>query len=112
MKIVFTLAGNGPEQTMDRRFGRAPGFLLHDTETGERQFVANDGIEAAHGAGIKAAETIANLGAQVLVTGDCGVKAMHVLRQAGIKVYSTDAATADEALAAFRAGRLAELANA
>jgi predicted Fe-Mo cluster-binding NifX family protein len=108
MKIVFTMLGDGRDGRLDRRFGRADTFLVYDSETDHRDLIANAGLDAAHGAGIKAAEAIVSLGAVALVTGDCGVKALHALRQAGVKVYSTDSLMFEEALNEFRAGSLSE----
>ena len=59
-------------------------------------------------AGLKAAETIVALGAVALVTGECGVKALHALHRAGVKVYSTDSTTFDDALEDLRQGNLRE----
>ena len=33
MKIAVTIAGDGPEAAIDRRFGRAARFLILDTDT-------------------------------------------------------------------------------
>jgi predicted Fe-Mo cluster-binding NifX family protein len=93
---------------MDSRFGRAPKFLIYDTETDRSEVIDNDqNLNAPSGAGIQSAETIARSGATSLVTGHCGPKAFHVLSAAGIKVYNTDAATVAEALELYRAGKLA-----
>jgi predicted Fe-Mo cluster-binding NifX family protein len=108
MKIVFTLLGDGRDGRIDRRFGRADTFLVYDSETDHRETIANAGIDAAHGAGLKAAEAVVRLGAVALVTGECGVKALHALRHAGVKVYSTNSSTFEDALAEFRAGSLSE----
>lgn len=108
MKIVFTLQGDGRDGLIDRRFGRAETFLLYNSETDERQLVANTAVDAAMGAGLKAAENIVALGAVALVTGECGVKALHALHRAGVKVYSTDSTTFADALEDLRQGNLHE----
>lgn len=106
MKIVFTLQGDGRDGLIDRRFGRAETFLLYDSETDERRLVANTAVDAAMGAGLKAAEAIVALGAVALVTGECGVKALHALQRAGVKVYSTDSTAFTDALDDMRQGSL------
>ena len=103
MKIVFTLQGDGRDGLVDRRFGRADTFLIYNSETDERQLVANAAVDAAMGAGLKAAENIV-----ALVTGECGVKALHALHRAGVKVYSTDSTSFDDALEDLRQGSLRE----
>jgi predicted Fe-Mo cluster-binding NifX family protein len=107
MKIAFTTSGDNLQAALDSRFGRAPKFLLYDAES--KNFTLHDNaqnLNAAQGAGIQSAETIARLGAHVLVTGHCGPKAFHVLSTAGISVYSSDAPTVAGALEQFTAGKL------
>ena len=107
MKVALTTSGETLEAPLDPRFGRAPRFLVYDTDTTAFEIVDNRaGLEAAQGAGIQAAERLARLGVRGLVTGHCGPKALRVLDQAGIEVYNTDASTVAEALTAYREGRL------
>jgi len=97
---------------MDPRFGRAAHFLVFDTETENVVLIDNTAAAAAQGAGIKAAETIVRAGATVLISGDCGPKATGALQAAGTKIYSAKSMSVSEALAAFRAGSLREVAAA
>lgn len=107
MKVALTTSGETLEAPLDPRFGRAPRFLVFDTDTTAIEIVDNRaGLEAAQGAGVQAAETLARLGVRGLVTGHCGPKALRVLVRAGIEVYNTDASTVAEALTAYREGRL------
>jgi predicted Fe-Mo cluster-binding NifX family protein len=113
MKIVFTTSGNDLSSLLDSRFGRAPKFLVYDLESASFEIIDNQqNLNAAQGAGIQSAETIARSGAKALVSGHCGPKAFRVLVAAGIKVYNTDAATVAEALEQFKAGKLKETAAA
>jgi predicted Fe-Mo cluster-binding NifX family protein len=112
MKLAITTSGDGLDAPLESRFGRAPSFLLYDLDQESYQVVDNQqSLNAAQGAGIQAAETIARLGAGALVTGHCGPKAFRVLAAAGIKIFNTDAGTVAEALDRYRAGQLIE-ANA
>ncbi|HNS48991.1 MAG TPA: NifB/NifX family molybdenum-iron cluster-binding protein [bacterium] len=107
MKIVFTTSGDNLQAELDARFGRAPKFLVYDLEKEHYLVVDNQqNLQAAQGAGIQSAETVAKLGAGAVVTGHCGPKAFRVLKAAGIKIYNTDAATVAEALKRYRAGEL------
>lgn len=107
MKVVVTTKGEGSESKLDPRFGRAAGFLLIDTESGESLSVDNSkSIQAAQGAGIKAAEVVSKLGAECLITGHCGPKAFRALHAAGIKIYTCTSDTVAEALAQLEAGEL------
>lgn len=113
MKVVFTTSGNDLDAPLDSRFGRAPGFLLYDTERELFRLIDNtQNLNSAQGAGIQAAQTVARAGAECLVTGHCGPKAFHVLKTAGVKVFNTDAATVKEALQMYESGKLVQAESA
>lgn len=107
MKLAITTSGETLDATLNPQFGRAPKFLIHDTESGDTAVIDNhQNLNAAQGAGIQAAETIARAGAQALITGHCGPKAFRVLSAAGIAVYHCPAQTVAAALQAFEQGKL------
>lgn len=109
MKIAITAQGNTPESIVDPRFGRAAWLLIHDEDSNSWQAVDNiAGINAAHGAGIQAAQKVADHQAQALVTGAIGPKAFASLQAAKIRIFHGATGTAQEALAAFKAGQLKE----
>jgi len=113
MKIVFTTSGQKLNSPLDSRFGRAPQFLVYDLDSETFEVVDNQqNLNATQGAGIQSAESVARLGANVLVTGHCGPKAFRVLQAAGVKIFNTDAPTVAEALEQFRTGRLSEAKTA
>lgn len=113
MKVAFTASGNTLDATMDPRFGRAAGFIVYDTDNDTFEVIDNQQIRnSAQGAGIQAAETIVRLGANCLVTGHCGPNAFRALTAAGVRVYTTQAATVADALEAFRAGALSVMNSA
>jgi predicted Fe-Mo cluster-binding NifX family protein len=107
MKIVVSSTGATAESPVDPRFGRAAQFILFDTETGEYRAVTNEqNLQAAQGAGIQAAMMISRLGAQYLITGNCGPKAFRALAAAGIKVIVGAEGTVAEVIEQFKAGKL------
>jgi len=113
VKIAFTTSGSNLNAPLDSRFGRAPRFLVYDLEGNTFSVIDNQpSLNAAQGAGIQAAETVARSGAKSLVTGHCGPKAFRVLRAAGIKIFSSAAPTVAAALEQFRAGQLSEAGSA
>lgn len=113
MKLAITAAGSDLNAPLDSRFGRAPKFVLYDTETDAFEVIDNEqNLNAMQGAGVQSAESVARAGARGLVTGHCGPKAFRVLSAAGIRVYTTDAATVGEAVERFRAGQLDEATSA
>lgn len=112
-KVAFTTSGNDLKGPLDRRFGRAPRFIIYDIDSKTFEVVDNrQSLNAAQGAGIQSAETIARLGAKSIVTGNCGPKAFRVLRAAGVHIFNTDMPTVAEALNAFLEGRLTEADSA
>lgn len=109
MKICVTASSEGLGAPMDSRFARAPFMIVVDSETGDAETLANEAASAGHGAGIQAAQTVARMGAEVLLTAHCGPKAFEVLDAAGIKVFSIGSGTVEEAVACWKAGTLAQL---
>jgi predicted Fe-Mo cluster-binding NifX family protein len=107
MKVLVTAKGLDENAPLDPRFGRAVGFVLVDTETGEVRGIDNsEGMHAVGGAGIKAAEMVSRLGAESVVTGHCGPKAFSALQAAGIGLYSCASGTVADAVARLEAGEL------
>jgi predicted Fe-Mo cluster-binding NifX family protein len=72
---------------MSPRFGRCPYFLIIDTETQKVEALENVGVRAAHGAGVSAAQIVADAGCQVVITGNVGPNAFYALNAAGIKIF-------------------------
>lgn len=113
MKVIVTADGGTWDAAVDPRFGRAKQFVVVDVE--QRTLVAHDNaqnLNAAQGAGIQAAQNAAALGAEAVISGHCGPKAFRVLRAAGLRVYTTQAATVKEAVDLFAEGKLAEATDA
>lgn len=113
MKIAFATSGNDLSAPLDSRFGRAPKFLIYDLDNETFEVIDNQqNMNAAQGAGIQSAETVAKLGAKAIVTGHCGPKAFRVLSAAGIKIFNTNASTVGKAFEEFRSGKLMEAKSA
>jgi predicted Fe-Mo cluster-binding NifX family protein len=109
MKIAFSTSGNDLSAEMDSSFGRARKFLIYDLNDNSVEIIDNDkNLNAAQGAGIQSAENVIRSGAKVLITGDCGPKAYHVLSSAGVKIFKTSALNVAAALDQYRSGKLSE----
>jgi len=108
MKIVITSSSSDLADPIDMHFGRAKFFILADTETGEATAHDNaQNLNAAQGAGIQSAETVARLGAEAVVTGSVGPKAFRALQGAGIKIALVETACpGTEALQRLKDGEL------
>jgi len=70
-------------------FGRAPYFMFYNTETKNTEFFDNSANSAQGGAGIKAAQSIADASCQALITIRCGENAAEVLMGNQVKIYKT-----------------------
>jgi len=113
MKIIITSEGTSLESPVDPRFGRAKYFVLVDAETGELSTHDNaQNLNAPQGAGIQAAQTVARLGAEAVLTGHVGPKAFTTLQAANVAVYTNVSGTVKEALEQFKSGRLTPAAKA
>lgn len=113
MKVAVTSRGSVLSSELDPRFGRAKYFVVVDTDSG--RFTAHDNqknLEAAHGAGIQAAQDVIRLDAKAVITGNLGPKAATALKAGSVKVYRQNWGTVRDAMEQFKAGRLDEISDA
>ncbi|OQY19685.1 MAG: dinitrogenase iron-molybdenum cofactor biosynthesis protein [Desulfobacteraceae bacterium 4572_35.1] len=107
MKIAISTSGTTLDAPIDPRFGRAVRFLVYDLEQNNFTLVDNEqNLNATQGAGIQAAKTVVDCGAQAIISGHCGPKAFQVLSAAGIAIYHSDGSTVAEALEQYNNGQL------
>ena len=107
MKVAISAQGKDMKSQTDPRFGRAKYFIVVDSESGA--FTAHDNsqnLNAPQGAGIQAATNVANFGAEAVISGNMGPKAFATLQSAGIEIYTGASGTVQDALEAFKAGKL------
>ena len=109
MKIVIPVDEKTLESDVCASFGRTPYFLIHDTETKESVFIDNSAAASTGGAGIKAAQTIVDNKANVLLAPRCGENAADVLKSADIKIFKTTSASAKGNIDDFIDGKLSLL---
>lgn len=109
MKVAITASADSLQADMDDRFGRCPFFCIVDTEKSEEVvFVGNQGAKQGHGAGIKAAQQIADAKVGSVITGNVGPNALAVLKQFEIAVFQF-CGSIEEAIAAYVKGELGQL---
>jgi len=91
---------------MDPRFGRCQYLIIADADSAEFEAIQNPAINAGGGAGIQAAQLVANKGAEVVLTGNVGPNAYNTLSAAGIKiVVGLAGMTVRQAIEGFRDGK-------
>ncbi len=88
MKIAVSAAGDLLDDQVDDRFGRCPFFVFVDSETMASEAVANPGSEAMGGAATRAAQVLAENGADVVLTGSVGPNAERNLKALGVEVVT------------------------
>ena len=109
MKIAISTSGCDLTSPLDPRFGRAPKFIIYNSDFDTCHVVNNtQNLEAAQGAGIQSALLLKKEQVDCVVTGNCGPKAYATLDAAGIAVYTSKADTVLEAVEQLRRGELAK----
>ncbi|MCG8533454.1 MAG: hypothetical protein MI749_22775 [Desulfovibrionales bacterium] len=106
----LAISTNGPtlDDTVNPRFGRAPGFLIVDSKTLEHTYLDNGSSQAmSQGAGIQAAQNVAKSGATVVLTGYVGPKAFAALTAANVQIgQDVENMTVRSAVEAFNNGNV------
>ena len=112
MKVVVSSTGDKLDAMIDPRFGRCAYFMVVNVENNEiKDFEAikNLGVTATGGAGIQAANIIANKGAEALISGNIGPNAFNVLSGTGIKIMTgVGGISVKEAVERYLKGELKE----
>lgn len=106
MKVAVSSTGGGLDAPVDPRFGRCPYHLIVDTDTLSFEALPNASMGAPSGAGIGAAQAVAQKEVGAVLTGNIGPNATAVLSQAGIKMFTGATGTVRQTLKAFKDGKL------
>lgn len=108
-RLCVTSTGSSAGDAVDPRFGRCAYFMVSSGPETEFRPVENTARGLGNGAGIQAAQTIANMGVEVVLTGDLGPNAFRVLRAAGIRAFRANGGTVEQAVSEFHNGMLSEI---
>ncbi len=111
MRVCITSSGSNLDSFVDPRFGRCLYFIFVDSKEPEKfESVKNTGINAMRGAGIQAAQTVVDRGAEVVISGNFGPNAFGVLSASRVKIFQAmPSAKIRDALNAFKQGQLSEM---
>ena len=112
MKIAVSSTGDNLDSNVDMRFGRCKYFIVVDSESMDFKVVSNESIMVSGGAGIKAAEAIANQDVQIVLTGNIGPNAHSTLSAAGIKVFTGAEGRIKDAINKYKNNELKESSSA
>ncbi len=113
MKLAVTTSSSkqGLDAKIDTRFGRAPYFTIVDLENMETRVIENSASNAASGAGINAAQIVADQGVKGVISGNFGPKGFASLKAAELQLYSLPDGTVKKAVEEFKKGTLQELSD-
>jgi predicted Fe-Mo cluster-binding NifX family protein len=106
MKIAISSKGTDLDAQVDPQFGRCQYFIIVDSATEAFEVVDNKAAALSGGAGIQAAQTVVNAGANAVVTGSLGPNSTNALMAAGLKVYLGASGTVRNALQQRDKGQL------
>jgi predicted Fe-Mo cluster-binding NifX family protein len=107
MKICITSEGSTLDSRAEERFGRAPYFMIIDTETGSAEAIENQFAGTTGGVGPKAVQLLIARKVTALVSGMVGGNAREVLKAAGIRMYTYRAGgSVKDALEQFMSNKL------
>lgn len=107
MKIAVTAERPSLDARVDPRFGRCACFLVIETDDLSFEVLENTNVAMPGGAGIQAAEYMADQGVDHILTGNCGPNAYKALSAAGIGVVTGCSGVVREVVEQFRSGKLA-----
>jgi len=105
-RVCVSAAGSSIDSQIDPRFGRCACFIVADTDTMDCQYLPNAAYESPHGAGIQAAQAVANQKVQAVITGMVGPNAQRVLSAAGIEIITGVSGTVRNAIQRYKTGQL------
>ena len=108
MKAAISSTGPNPDAQVDLRFGRCQYFVLIDDKAESFEFLDNEAGASSGGAGLQAAQMIADAGVKAVITGNIGPNAINVLKVAGIKAYHCGPGTVRKAIQKYQDGSLQE----
>ena len=106
MIISVSAAAGTLDAEVDPRFGRCAYFVLVDSETMKFEAFPNVEAKSMHGTGIEAAQTVANKGVGVIVTGNVMPNAFEILSAAKIKIIICVNGTVRDVIEKYKGGKL------
>lgn len=107
-RIAVSSEGPRLDDMVDPRFGRAAGFVIVDPAGDASSYIDNGASQVmAQGAGIQAAQNLANAGVELVISGFVGPKAFQALSAAGIQIIqNVEGVTVGQAVERFKRGEL------
>ncbi len=109
MKLAIPVEEKNIDSEVCPSFGRTPYFLFYNTVTKEEYYLDNSAVASQGGAGVRAAQVIADHGVKALLTPRCGENAEEVLKKAEVLIYKTIPVSAKQNIDAMLEDKLSLL---
>jgi predicted Fe-Mo cluster-binding NifX family protein len=107
-KIAVSVKENSLDSEISEIFARCPYFIIAEIKDGKiekTEIIENKSLDQMSGAGISAAQLMAEKDIRAVITGNVGPRALDVLKQFNISIYYYKG-IAKDALGKFIEGKL------
>ncbi|MEA2003454.1 MAG: NifB/NifX family molybdenum-iron cluster-binding protein [archaeon] len=111
MKIAISSTGKDLDSDVSSTFGRCPYFIIAEIEEEKikkSEAIENTSADQTGGAGISAAQIVAEKDVSAVISGNVGPRARDVFRQFNIETYS-GSGSVNEAIQKFVDGKLQKI---
>jgi len=98
MKIAVSSTDKNIESNVSDVFGRCPCFIIAEIKDGKiekTEVIKNENADQTGGAGISTAQLMAEKDINAVITGNVGPRALDVLKQFNIEIYSGEGVVKD-----------------
>ena len=102
MKIAISSSGKTLDSSLDPRFGRCAWFLVIDPADMRYEAFDNQSAAQSSGAGIQAAQFLADKNVSAVITGHVGPNAVQTLSAAGIEIFAEQQGTIREIVERYK----------
>ena len=102
MKIAISSSGKSLDSALDPRFGRCAWFLIIDAADMSYEVFDNQTAAQSSGAGIQAAQFLADKNVSAVITGHVGPNATQTLSAAGIEIFAQQQGTIREVVERYK----------
>ncbi len=110
IKIAIPSFGKDIDSEINPRFGRCEYFVIFNQDGKLVKSISNTGAEARRGAGVNAAQSLAEEKVKIIISGNIGPNAYMVLNSAGIEILSGALSmNVKEAFEAYKKGKLTKV---
>lgn len=106
MKLALPVNQKDMLSNVSTTFGRTSYFFIYDTDSKEGLFLDNLAAQSSGGAGVKAAQSVVDSNANVLITPRCGENAANVLKAAKIELFQSVVGSLEDNIKAYESGKL------